>query len=154
VDAAQVPVCGLNLFVVCNLFLFLISEELFKDPLLALLPCIVWGFSLGAMNTVTFIRMYMLLTTLTVIFAYYNIWLIENNISNKFRLLLFLIVLMGVLTHYYFLVFIVIWAALFSIYWLLKKRMEAIVSIHFSLLVWDACWIDYFSFCDFPHFFW
>jgi hypothetical protein len=126
------------LFLVCNLFLYLLSKELFKDRLLALLPCIIWGFSLGAINTVTFIRMYMLLTTVTVIFVYYHFLLKKNQISQKNRLILFIIILMGFMTHYYFLVFIFIWAALFSIYWMFQKEWTKLFR-YLSVYLYAIC---------------
>jgi hypothetical protein len=49
-----------GLFALTLYALWRLSRKFFKNPWLALIPCAVYGFSAGAVCTVTFIRMYML----------------------------------------------------------------------------------------------
>ena len=125
---------NLILFVISNIFLFLISGKIFKKDLLALLPCIIWGFSAGAISTILFIRMYMLLTTILLAFVYCHFFMVENDNSKGCIIAVFVLTLLGFMTHYYFLIFAFFWSALFAIYWILQKKRGVLVHYILALL--------------------
>jgi uncharacterized membrane protein len=122
------------LFVLCNIFLFLASNKIFRNHYLALLPSIIWGFSAGAISTVIFIRMYMLLTTLIVIFAYCHFVLIEKEKSNIRLFLIFIFTLLGFMTHYYFLIFAFFWYVLYLLFYLIQRKGKQIFRYSIILL--------------------
>ena len=122
-------------FVVCSIFLFSLSKKLVDNEFVALLPCVFWGFSIGAINTVTFIRMYMMLTVFVTLFVYQHIGLLENGLTRKKKIKIIIITLLGFLTHYYFLVFCFIWAVVFVGVLLVKGERKTASQYLFPLLV-------------------
>ena len=115
-------------FILCNLFIFLISKKLFLNHSLNLLPSIIWGFSAGAISTAIFIRMYMMLTSLILIFVYFHFVLIEKEESNKTLFCIYIITLLGFMTHYYFLIFTLIWAFHYFPFWIIQKNWNMLIN--------------------------
>ena len=132
------------LFVLCNVFLFLISNRLFGDHLLSLLPSIIWGFSAGAVSTVIYIRMYMMLTTMIVIFVYCHVFLREEETSPKAVAVVSLVTLFGFLTQYYFLIFAFFWASLYCLFLLIEYKWRQLLRYAIGLL--GALFIGYLVF--------
>jgi len=120
-------------FVICNYFLYLISEKIFDNPFLTLLPSIVWGFSAGALSTVLFIRMYMLLTLLVVMTIYFHFLFIEKGASKTVVIILFILTILGIMTHYYFFMFIFLMAISCSAYIICLKNWHQLIMYVFSL---------------------
>lgn len=121
---------GLNLlfFVVTEVFIFLISRELIHTKIFQLLPVILYGFSLYAVDTITFIRMYMLLTMLTMIFVYQSLKIMKKSVTIKTMVPLCITIYLGAMTQYYFLVF-AFWGCLsFLIYLLKNKRFKEMIT--------------------------
>jgi hypothetical protein len=132
------------LFVVCDVFLFLLSRRLLRDRLLSFVPVILWGFSAGAVSTAIFIRMYMLLTALTVIFVYCHAPWLERETPPKPSIAVSGAALLGVLTQYYFLIFAFFWASLCFLVLLLRRQWRQSVVYVASLL--GAFFAAYFIF--------
>lgn len=103
-------VVNLIFFVGTQLVLFQLAKELTpKKSLFAFLICILYGCSIGAINTVITVRMYMMLTFFTVLSLYLNMCVVrrlmeKKNIGKFLLLSLFLSYLGGVLTQYLFVV--------------------------------------------------
>jgi hypothetical protein len=120
-------IINIALFVICNLFVYLIGVKLFNNFSLALIPVIVWGFSAGALSTVIFIRMYMLLTSLVVITFYLHILLFTNDTSRAFPIPIFLFTFMGIMTHYYYIVYIFYLAVTYCVYLIIQENWHQLV---------------------------
>jgi len=127
-------------FVLTVIILFFIAEKLFRNKWLSLLTVVIWGFSIGAINSVVFIRMYALLTLFIVL----NVWLHFCLMDSKDRKLKWLIgigltTLMGFMTHYHYLIIAFFVSALFCIYKLIMRQWKDIImyvlSIFFPLLL-------------------
>ena len=125
---------NISLFVLCHIVLFMMSKKLVQNPYLALLPGVIWGFSAGAISTVLFIRMYMLLTTLVTILTFSNWLLIENGPSRRNYALIFLTTLLGFLTHYYFLIYIFFLAVLVFIYLFMLSQWRGVLGYASTVL--------------------
>jgi hypothetical protein len=132
------------LFVLCNIYLFLISIRLFRDRFLSLLPSIIWGFSAGAVSTVIFIRMYMLLTTVIVAFIYCHLLLREQDTSPKAVGAMSLVTLVGFLTQYYFLIFAIFWASLHCL--LLLDERKLVQLLRYAIGFFGALFMGYLIF--------
>ena len=115
-------IINIAFFVFCNYFIYLIGKDLFENQLFALLPSIIWGFSAGALSTVIFIRMYMLLTALVVITFYLHLLLIKNDAPKSALILFFLLTFMGILTHYYFIIVVILMAINFGAILIIGKH--------------------------------
>lgn len=116
---------GLNIpiFILCNIVLFCISRNLIKDDKLALLPCVLWGFSAAGISNILYIRMYLLLTLIMLLLTLFHLKLIEvEKLKLKDVLPILLTVMIGGVTHYYSYIFAFFVAAGYSLYFFLNKK--------------------------------
>lgn len=121
---------GLNMifFVMNAIVLYLISKEILKNKWKALLPVILWGFSVGSISSAIFIRMYEMLTFFILLIAYEHCKFIKKErISNKAFVALYIISILGALTQYYFLIYLFFIASLFFILLLYNKRYQELL---------------------------
>ena len=122
------------LMIISNVLLYLVCVKLYKNDFLALIPCIIWGFSAGAISTVIFIRMYMLLSVILLAFIYSHLQLFYFNNSPKYLITVFFLTTLGFLTHYYFLIFLFFMSGYFVMYWVLVKNLKVLVRYVFVIL--------------------
>ena len=93
-------------YAITIVFLYKISRLIKKDKYFAFFPILFFGFSIAAVNMVTYIRMYMLLTMWCTIFAYEHLSIMATRKIKKRNLISILIATFGGLfTHYYFVIF-------------------------------------------------
>ena len=113
-------------FVGTQFVLLKISDKLFDSKWIALLTTVIYGFSWGAINSVLFIRMYMMLTFFGVLsfwvhlllFEYYNQY---KKLKINYLAAIFIITICGFLTQYYYLIFAFFLSGIFGL-WLLKDK--------------------------------
>ena len=109
-------------FVITSIFIFKIAGLFFEKSYYALFPVIMYGFSLAAVNSVTYIRMYMMLTMWCMMFAWFHLQtFIKKEISWKSLAFLFVTTAGGVFTQYFFLIFAAPWVILYML-WLLAQK--------------------------------
>lgn len=115
-------------FAIAGFFIYLISNELITNSKwLKLLPLILYGFSPFAVDTVLFIRMYMMLTMFASVLTYIHIRIFKYGCTVGRAVLTFLIIFLGSMTQYYFIVFS-FWSALFcGVYLLRQKKVKQAV---------------------------
>lgn len=126
-----VIVPNLVFFAATQIILLASSIKLFGKSYMALMPCLFYGFTLGAVNSVLYLRMYMLLTLWCMTALYLHFCLLESmqkekSIGRKYFVYLFLTYWLGFLTHYYFLVYAFFLSAVFGLY-VLQKKAYAII---------------------------
>lgn len=97
---------SINIFshILSTVLVYLISDMLIRSERLKFLPSIMYGFSKFALDNFLFIRMYMLLTTLTLCSIYIYLRMLKDGVSGKRAICSFLLVFAGAMTHYYSLV--------------------------------------------------
>lgn len=124
-------------FVVLQIFLFLLSKKLFKSNTLALLTILCYGFSVGAVNTFMYIRMYAMITMWVVILAYLHARLLNctGQIKIKNFIPITFIVMMGALTQHEFTIIAFVFAACFCLYYLFKKQIRNFLKYGCSMLI-------------------
>lgn len=129
------PVIILNIvfFILSYIILYRISGKLLKTWPARMLPCLLWGFGAGAVTTAVFGRMYMQLACFTLWFVYRHALFIEGGMRDgkvRKRVLagIFLALVFGVLTQYYFLVFAFFLAGCTWLFLMLLKRMRAVIA--------------------------
>jgi hypothetical protein len=100
---------------------------------LAIPNLILYGASIGAISTVMFQRMYMMLTFFTVWFLYTNLKIYYNNfeLTKKLKIELCSVIVLGFLTQYYFCFYAVFLA--FCMLIILIKRKEKNKTLHYFL---------------------
>lgn len=117
---------GLNIFffIISIGMLYLCSVELIKNRWLQFLPTIMYGFSSFAVGTCLFIRMYMLLTMLALIFTYASIRLVKYGFHIKWCIISWAVLYLGAMTQYYFII-LGFWGVLFvCIHFLHRKQIK------------------------------
>ena len=98
---------GINIvfYLLICLILYYLMNHLVKNKWVSLLAVALWGFSIGAISSVMFIRMYTMLTFGTILFTYIAILFLQSKeIKLKNLLAIYGISLVGILTQYYFLI--------------------------------------------------
>ncbi|MDE6789180.1 MAG: hypothetical protein K2J47_07675, partial [Ruminococcus sp.] len=123
------------LFVISEIFIYLISDELMKSYKWKFIPIVMWGFSSFAVDTCTFIRMYMLLTTITVCFVYLHVKMFRYGITVSRMLPIWGVIYLGAMSHYYSLI-VSFWSVLlFSLYLLRKKEIKSMFIYGFGACI-------------------
>ena len=83
-----------------------IGKQISKNKYLPYLIGICWAVSLGGLNTFLFIRMYSLVTLWGLCLLWLSLLILEaNELLLRKLLTLFMIILLGSLTHYYFIIY-------------------------------------------------
>ena len=110
-----------------------------KKEYLTLPVTIFYGFSLGAISTVMFQRMYMMLTFFTVYFLYINLKIYFRNfqLDKKLKIELCVITILGFLTQYYFCIFAAL-VAFFMLIFMIKEKNKKIVKEYIIQFVKSA----------------
>lgn len=119
---------NLVIFVLCMGVLFMVAKKLSQNNMIPWITCVMFGFSVGAVSAVIFIRMYMLFMLWVLCTIYLLLWQLERTrCDRKFYLLLYGITVLGVLTQYYFIIFMFFLSAVFCIFLMIKKRWSELI---------------------------
>lgn len=104
--------------------LYKMVKDYFGGETAALAAAGGYGLSCGFMNTAVWLRMYALLTLMVVIACYVHLKIAHENFQcrGKNRRYLILVVLGGFLTHYYFVLYAIGTAMVFTIWMLVRKQ--------------------------------
>ena len=122
------------IFAVFTTILFYgINRKIFKNELAAVFCTAVWTFSIAAMNGAIFIRMYTILTFFAVLLARIHLKALDEIkeagcISKKTYGCFFLCTCMGILTHYYYMIFCFFLCGIFFFYLLRRKNWKQQIS--------------------------
>lgn len=143
-------------FVITQILIYKISKIFFKNNFFALLPCVVYGFSVGAINTVLFIRMYSMLTLISACCIYINLeFFYKEKLSIYLLFKLFICYIAGILTHYYFIIFAFFMSAFLLLFLAIRKDIHMIIyyviasfmSVLLALVSWPSLIMHIF--CDY-----
>ena len=118
-------------FIAIEIFLFRLA-----DPIMgrwnALICCLCFGFTTGAFNIFSFIRMYALLTLFTLMYTYYSIRAFQERDSgkakNKWVIMSAAGLYLGAMTQYIILLYAFIFTLLMCCYYILTKRFRMFLS--------------------------
>ncbi len=92
-------------FMGSTILMYLLGKKVFGDKKCALLSAFFYSISFGGLNTMTFIRMYMLMTFFLLLHTYVYVRFMDSEkISFKAYIFLGLTLTAGALTQYYFLI--------------------------------------------------
>ena len=132
---------GLNIFFFAVSFILLerITWQLSEgNEGLALAVITFYGFNPAVISAVMFIRMYMLLALLILLFVYVHLGIVKNHYKFSIKRVAAIIAVSfaGFLTHYYFLVLAGIFSGVFAIMTLIESR-----NIKSSIFNFAACLI-------------
>lgn len=127
---------NLVILILLDLVLYYIGLYILKDKYKALVPVLFWSLSSAGLSNIVFIRMYMLLTLELAVFVAIHIMALKskNAFSIKWYILIFINVIMGGLTHYYYYPFIFFFGAPICIILLSHKQFMNLIKYVASLL--------------------
>lgn len=141
-------------FLCIQIFIFLLSDSILNSKYKALLPCLLYGFSLGAISTVEFMRMYSMMTAILMMALYtnYKIARKPQNI-NQYIAILFIINTSGYLTHYYYIIYSFFLCAFMTMFLYtktpyintIKYIIINILSLSLSIVLYPASLFHIFS---------
>lgn len=101
---------GLAVNLICLVFvdilLFKIANIIFKDEKSAVMLVALYGISVMLINMMSFIRMYILFTIFTLLLSLIYLEYFDKKKDKKFYLSVFFTVLGGMLTQYFFVIFL------------------------------------------------
>lgn len=124
------------LFLLSSIILYRLSRDIFPQGMLALLPNCLWGFSIGAVSTVVFIRMYMMLTLFVLLFLYaHTHYIYRNHIELRYLFFCYCVTIGGVLTQYYFLFFAFVLTAFTCLVFFVQKKYQIFLQYGLSVLL-------------------
>ncbi len=115
---------NLGCFVIALTLLYVIARRIFSSEWLALAPMALWGMSLTAIDTVTFIRMYAMLTVFTLLSALIHIDLAQRGQTPARLAAAFATTFLGTFTQYYFAIFAFSIALCYGIWRLLQRDIK------------------------------
>lgn len=127
---------NLAIFVIIQIFLYKLARNLLKSKYMAVLVCLVWGFSAAATDMTIFIRMYGMLAMWVVILIYLHSKLYKTKEKPLFKQLIpiILVTVCGTLTQHLFLFVAFVTAVCFCIRYLVTKRFKVFFAYGFSML--------------------
>lgn len=127
--------CGF--MAVTMIFLYRLCGLTLKSEPKALIACLLYGGSSGALATVTYVRQYCLLTTFIVMFMYYAARLYYDGGAKLKRLLpcAGLASMAAFFTHYYSVMFIGLMTAMLCVFFLCKKQIKKMFAFGLTELV-------------------
>ena len=124
-----------NLFyyAITIIFLYKIGRLVSQNKYFAFFPVIFYGFSIAAVNTVIYVRMYMLLTMWCMIFAYEHLKIIlKKEIKNSDLLNIIISTFGGIFTHYYFAIFAFPLVVIQMIWMIMRKDWKMVIKYALS----------------------
>lgn len=129
---------SINIFfsVLTIMLSYKISILLYDKKEIAFITSMYISISAGFIQANTFLRMYLMAMFIVTASAYLHILFIKKRIStNKFLLSLFLISLLGALTHYYIIVFMFFEGIIFTFIMLLRKNIRIVFYYFISIMI-------------------
>lgn len=135
------------LFLGSSLLLYFLGKAVFGRKECGMLAAFLYGISYGGLNTMVYIRMYMLMTFVALAHALVYLTDMEKEkIPKRGYVLLAVTLVAGVLSQYYFLFFAFFFGVWYTIRFLREKRYKTLwsylgtvfASAAVSLILWPA----------------
>ena len=124
------------IFVISFIFVYLISKDLFKSRIYALVTCFINGFTILSLESCLYIRMYELCNLNILIITYLHMKIFFQKIVNWQNLILIAIVLfLGGMTHYYFFIYALALYIIYIIKCINNKKYKNLIKYNICVLM-------------------
>lgn len=124
------------IFIAISILIYLIANKIFKNKIYAIFLVLVNGFTMAAIDTTVYIRMYALNALNLLIISYFHI---INYSKNELKLrdlaIMSVFIIIGSLTHYYYLVFLFVLFAIYVIKFIKQKNMKNLIKYIGTMIV-------------------
>lgn len=112
-------------FVFSSIFIYLISDRIFKNKKMALFVTLITGLTLGALDTTAYIRMYELANLFILIITYLHMKLYsKENLETKDLVAVGVTALLASFTHYYLIIYMVVLFIMFVVKYIKAKQYK------------------------------
>lgn len=113
--------------IISTIFVYLISKKLLKNPIYALIITFIAGLTVAALETTIYIRMYELTNMFILITTYIFIKNYDkDSIGIKNYILIILTLILGSLTHYYYVIYVFTIYVIYIAKYIKKKQIKQI----------------------------
>lgn len=121
-------VLNIFIFILTSIFIYLVANKIFKSTLYAVFMVLVNGFTLASIDTTIFIRMYALNALNLLIVSYLHIKNFDEKVLHiKDLIIMSIAIIIGSLTHYYYLVFLFVLFVIYMIKFIKEKNTKNII---------------------------
>lgn len=132
--------CNIVFFIASTIVLYFLGKELFKDKVCGLLTAFLFSISYGGINTMTFIRMYMLLTLIVLLHSYaYMKYMEQEQTPLKGYAFLGLTLVAGVMTQYYFVIIAFFFGAWYTVKFIYQKQYRKLGKYISTIVISAVC---------------
>ena len=115
-------------FIACTFVLYFLGKEVFKSRGCGLLTAFLFSISYAGLNTMVFVRMYMLMTLIVLLHALvYMKYIEQEKVPWKGYLFLGMTLVAGMLTQYYFVMIAFFFAVWYGVRFLYQKKYKKVV---------------------------
>ncbi|MGN0638977.1 MAG: hypothetical protein ACI4J0_11450 [Huintestinicola sp.] len=120
--------------IIGQIYLYRVATRLCKSDFLGILVCLLWGFCTGYINLNVYLRAYSLITMLSIMLLFYHTRLYLSEGSFKGNLIkIGVIIIIGALSHHYFLILSFAIVACFCFFYLFKKQWKKMFAYALSM---------------------
>ena len=121
-------ILNILIFAISNIFIYLIAKIIFKNPIYALLTCLINGFTLIALNSSLYIRMYELCNLNILIITYLHLKIYnKEKLKISYAIIITICLILGGLTHYYCFIYVFTLAIIYISKCIRTKRYRNLV---------------------------
>lgn len=132
-------ILNIIIFIFCAITLFLIGKKIFKNNFYSILLVLCYGFSKFSTENTLFIRMYQLLELQMLLISY---WGIKNyykkSLNFKNIISLIILVVLGTLTQYYYLLFFIGICIVYIVKYIKKKQFKNLIKFILAIIIAQA----------------
>lgn len=132
-------ILNIIIYLFITIFIYLIIKKIFgeseKNNIKFAILALISSLTLASINNVIYIRMYALSTLNILATTYFHLKLLDKKNSYKLLLLIGLSALAGSLTHYYYLLYLVVLVIMFSIKYLKEKEYKQLAKYIVTLVL-------------------
>lgn len=141
------------IFIITSVLIYLVANKIFKNKIYAIFVILVNGFTLASIDTTVYIRMYALNALNLLIISYLHIINYDKDeLKFKDLAIMSLFIIIGSLTHYYYLVFLFVLFMIYLIKFIKEKNWRnlakyiatMIVSAVISLVIFPYSFVHMF----------
>lgn len=133
---------NITIFIISSIMVYLISKELFKNKIYAVLTTLINGLTLISLNSTLYIRMYELcnLNILIITFLHMKIYNKEKiRPINIFLISTFMI--FGGLTHYYFFIYAFVLYLIYTVKCIKQKNYKNLMIYNIGIFISSVIYI-------------
>ena len=118
-------VLNIIIFIISSIIIYLLANKIFENKWYALLLVLINSFAISAIESTVFVRMYALNALNLLIISYLHICNLDKDTLTKKQLIpMAICIIIGSLTHYYYLVFLFVLYVMYMIYNIRKKNIQ------------------------------